>query len=52
MMLPLISQVCARGLVHAVLRARGCGARGLVYPLFAAQTTWFGMLEVCSVKGE
>ena len=27
-------------------------ARGLVYPLFVAQTTWFGMLDVCSAKGE
>ena len=27
-------------------------ARGLVYPLFVAQTMWFGMCNVCSVKGE
>ena len=27
-------------------------ARGLVYPLFVAQTTWFGMPDVCSAKGE
>ena len=26
--------------------------RGLVYPLLVAQTTWFGMPAVCSVKGE
>ena len=26
--------------------------RGLVYPLFVAQTTCFGMLDVCSTKGE
>ena len=25
---------------------------GLVYLLFVAQTTWFGMSEVCSAKGE
>ena len=24
----------------------------LVYPLFVAQTTWFGMPNVCSAKGE
>ena len=24
----------------------------LVYPLFIAQTTWFGMPDVCSTKGE
>ena len=27
-------------------------AYGLVYPLFVARTTWFGMLDVCSVKGK
>ena len=27
-------------------------ARGLVYPLFVARTTWFGVSAVCSVKGE
>ena len=27
-------------------------ARDLVYPLFVARTTWFGMPDVCSVKGE
>ena len=27
-------------------------ARGLVYPLLVAQTNWFGILDVCSVKGE
>ena len=27
-------------------------ARGLVYPLFVAQTTWFGIPDVCSIKGE
>ena len=27
-------------------------ARDLVYPLFVAQITWFGMPDVCSVKGE
>ena len=27
-------------------------ACGLVYPLFVAQTIWFGMPDVCSVKGE
>ena len=26
--------------------------RGFVYPLFVAQTMWFGMCDVCSVKGE
>ena len=35
---------------------RGPGARmqapGLVYPLFVAQTTWFGMPDVCNAKGE
>ena len=25
-------------------------ARGLVYPLFVARTTWFGVSTVCSVK--
>ena len=25
-------------------------ARGLVYPLFVTQTTWFGMPNVCSAK--
>ena len=24
----------------------------LVHPLFVTQTTWFGMPDVCSVKGE
>ena len=27
-------------------------APGLVYPLFVAQTTWFGMPDVCNAKGE
>ena len=27
-------------------------ARGLVHPLFIAQTTWFGMPDVCSAKGQ
>ena len=27
-------------------------ARGLVYPLFVAQNTWFGMADICSAKGE
>ena len=27
-------------------------ACGLVYPLLVAQTTWFGMPNVCSAKGE
>ena len=27
-------------------------ARGLVYPLFVAQTTQFGMPHICSAKGE
>ena len=27
-------------------------ARGLVYPLFVAQTMWFGMPDVCSAKVE
>ena len=27
-------------------------ARGLVYQLFVAQTTWFDMPDVCSTKGE
>ena len=27
-------------------------ARGLVYPLFVSQTTWFGMPDVCSAKKE
>ena len=27
-------------------------AYGLVYPLFVARTTWFGMPDVCSAKGE
>ena len=27
-------------------------ARGLVCPLFVAQTTWFGMPDICSAKGE
>ena len=27
-------------------------ARGLLYPLFVAQTTWFGVPKVCSTKGE
>ena len=27
-------------------------ARGLVYPLFVARTTWFGLPDVCSAKGE
>ena len=27
-------------------------ARGLVYPLFVAQITWFRMADVCSAKGE
>ena len=27
-------------------------ARGLVHSLFVAQTTWFGMPDVCSAKGE
>ena len=27
-------------------------ARGLVYQLFVAQTTWFGLPDVCSAKGE
>ena len=27
-------------------------ARGLVYPLLVARTTWFGMPAVCSAKGE
>ena len=27
-------------------------ARGLVYPLFVAETTWFGMTDVCNAKGE
>ena len=27
-------------------------ARGLVYPLFIARTTWFGLPDVCSTKGE
>ena len=26
--------------------------RGLVYELFVAQTTWFGMPDVCSAKGD
>ena len=27
-------------------------ARRLVYPLFVTQTTWFGMPNICSAKGE
>ena len=27
-------------------------ALGLFYPLFVAQTMWFGMPDACSVKGE
>ena len=27
-------------------------ARGLVYPLFVARTTWFGLPDVCSAKGK
>ena len=27
-------------------------ARGLVYPQFVGQTIWFGVLNVCSAKGE
>ena len=27
-------------------------ACSLVYPMFVAQTTWFGMSDVCSAKGE
>ena len=27
-------------------------ARGLVYSLFVARTTWFGLPDVCSKKGE
>ena len=27
-------------------------AGGLVYPLLVSQTTWFGMPNVCSAKGE
>ena len=27
-------------------------ARGLLYPLFVAQTMWFGMPNVCSAKGK
>ena len=27
-------------------------ARGLVYLLFVAQTTWFGMPDVCIAKGK
>ena len=27
-------------------------ARGLVYPLFVALTTWFGLPDVCSSKGK
>ena len=27
-------------------------ARGLVHPLFVAQTAWFGMPDVCSAKGK
>ena len=27
-------------------------AHGLVYPLFVARTTWFGLPDVCSTKGE
>ena len=27
-------------------------ARGLVYPLFVARTTWFGLPDVCTAKGE
>ena len=26
--------------------------RGLAYPLFAVRTTWFGMLDIFSAKGE
>ena len=50
-MLQLIGRVCARGLVMHVpgARIRACG---LVYALFVAQTTWFGMPDVYSAKGE
>ena len=27
-------------------------AHGLIYPLFVSQEMWFGMLYVCSAKGE
>ena len=27
-------------------------ARALAYPLFVARTTWFGLPDVCSTKGE
>ena len=27
-------------------------AHGLAYPLFVARTTWFGLPDVCSTKGE
>ena len=46
-MLQLIGRVWSRGLVHAVLLAQEC-----FYPQFVAQTTLFGMAEVCSGKGE
>ena len=36
---------------HCVHGAR-VRARGLVYPLFVARTTWFDMPNVCSAKGE
>ena len=43
----------ACGLVHAVLLAREWGqVVYLVYPLFVDQTTWFGMLNTYSAKGE
>ena len=35
----------------SVLAAR-MRARGLVHPLFVAQTTWLGMPDVCSAKGD
>ena len=27
-------------------------APGLVYPLFVARTTWFGLPDFCSTKGQ
>ena len=32
--------------------AQECGPRSLVYPLFVARTTCFGMPDVSSAKGE
>ena len=48
----MLLQLIGRGFGTCSVPGMRMRARGLIHPLFVAQTTWFGMPDVCSAKGE